>query len=958
LALLALLISPVETITAAGADKEEITTEAMPTVFISEIGWAGSSKSSLDEWLELANFGDREIDLSGWVIERAATGGASLTLPEGALIAPNKTYLVANYSAEHANSALASPPNYVNSGISLSNTSLRLVLKNTNQNTIDEAGDGSVPFYGGTSSNGTISMVRNWPIGNGALTDSWSAAEVSVGFDEGASDLGTPGNWEIPLLPNTNPEVAEDIKIIEDTELLIDGDEEATEDNGETLKKLDESTVIESESRQETIEEIDNEFEPSPTPPGAATPSPQVEGFDGETQLESVTDDVAPKETETVPTKEEDDNRKLISETVENSTAELAEGDKPEEGGSLQGAEEAEISPDPEVEETETTDSSSSTTVPIAVTEVVVAGYPYQTLLINEFVSDPISGEKEWVEIINPYNNVIPLTGWKISDASGKKAALPNVLLGMGQLAVAEFSSGTLNNDTDSIRLLDPTGNVIDEIVYGQGEIPTTSDPKSVARNEAGKFEITETPTKGFANTITVTVAETSEIEQTETQTTVSDSITATSTDDSVTEAQTETDSQTAETTVYEQSTLRLSELYPNTGGADSTDEFIEIENFGETAAELLGIILKDAAGGSWVFDTQRTLTAREFLVVKRTDFQFALNNSGSETVSLFAADNTLLDQIQYENAPKKFAFARDGELWRWTDIPTPNEPNKFPETVGGEDSELVQAKLDPLDSGRADQTEYVARVSIAEARSLEKNSRVIVEGIVSAAPGSLGNQIFYLTSGSAGIQIYKSDGNFPDSEVGDRIELSGTVSSSRGEPRIKITKNDAISVLENSLPLAVLETEAIGVESAGLLVRITGIVTEKSSAHYSIETELGIFDVKIKDVAGIKLTDLKPGDRVATTGIVGQTEDKLYVLPRSQDDIQKEEITETATTINSDSLTITGKAAAEKSKQTKALIIGGLTLLSLTIYAFSNRQRRNRKSYEKISQFSPAAAK
>ncbi|HCU32011.1 TPA: hypothetical protein DIC21_04740, partial [Candidatus Uhrbacteria bacterium] len=547
------------------------------------------------------------------------------------------------------------------------------------------------------------------------------------------------------------------------------------------------------------------------------------------------------------------------------------------------------------------------------------------------------------------------LAGWKISEGSGRKISFPSILLGWEQKAVVEFSTGALNNDTDTIRLLDPAGNIIDEVVYGKNNIPAASDPNSLAKNSAGEFVVTETPTKGEDNLITVTVKE--EIEETvaektsETEKTTSEETAETASAEEISEQ-----IETAETvSLTEPPTIRLSELYPNTDGADATDEFIELENYG-TTADLYGLTLKDAAGNSWTFNEHYELASGQIKIVTRNEFQFALNNSGSESVWLYAADNSLLDQTKYEDAPKKFSFARDGDNWRWTTIITPNEPNSFPETAELEDSSLVSEDLGELDNGRVTATKSPTRVSLAEARSLEKDSWVLVEGVVSAAPGTFSNQIFYLTAAGTGIQIYKSDANFPDLTIGDRVELSGITSTNRDEPRIKIGKDDTFSVLENSLTLAIYEPETIGLENAGLLVRLSGLITEKSSNALTIENDHGLVDVKIKDGTEIKITELKPGDRIMITGVVGQSEEKYFLLPRSQEDLEIEEDVETATTIaTADN---SGKAAAQKNKQSKALIVGSLAILGLIFYALRNRQRRNRKPYEKIRQLSPAPAR
>src|SRR3989338_10481337 len=120
-------------------------------VYLSEIAWAGSSLSTSDEWLELFNPLNEAIDLSGWSIEGAASSQGTLLIPSGSFIEPGQTFLVSNYSADNEKSTLNSLPNYVTSDISLSNSSLKLTLKDAQGIVVDLAGDGNSPFAGASS---------------------------------------------------------------------------------------------------------------------------------------------------------------------------------------------------------------------------------------------------------------------------------------------------------------------------------------------------------------------------------------------------------------------------------------------------------------------------------------------------------------------------------------------------------------------------------------------------------------------------------------------------------------------------------------------------------------------------------------------------------------------------------------------------------------------------------------
>ena len=1085
--------------TAKNAGAENTCQQTTPKIFFSEIAWAGSSKSTADEWLELTNLEIEAVDLSGWTISGAATSGGTLTLPNNSLILPNSVYLIANYSAENTSSALASPPDYVTTAVSLSNSNLGLILRNKDGCFIDQAGDGKAPFFGGTSTTGTISMFRFQPITDGTISSSWLAAESSFGFDSGTPDLGTPGVFDYNLViqnPIPTENNAEDqtsgqeneivsetsktetnqqlisepaIETVSETptnntqvvptenqtnlgniseeenslnnytgsgttevsetttsvgsEVTTSGADQTMETSGATMATetatLAETTILDNTTSTvaDVAEEITSVYTPK-TITKIATGQPAQENVVDSTAISTTISATADEESpdvqktmvstitdtkifdqDKITADEEsaggpkqvatdtDEENTTVSETATPTTT----ADEPtpltdDEVTPITSNEEVQVVINNETNSGQkTTSETSSTTTNIS--------YPLGTLLINEFVSDPIKGEKEWVEIVNPNNTVISLDDWEISESSGRKSALPNTTLRYNQVAVAEFSSGALNNDTDTITLLDPNGEIIDQIVYGTNSVPAANDPNSMAKDESGKFVVTTTPTKNSFNTIiplaeetaasngendsasdgqedAITVngdADSTAAAETSSNSTSTEETAAVLSEDSAltNETNRETTDSTRETTsaTEEKPNLRLSELYPNTGGADATDEFIEIENFGTTAIDLFGLKLEDAAKNSWVFPNHTTLEANRFLAISRTDYQFALNNSGSETVNLYSANGQLLDSIQYENAPKKFTFSRENDIWRWTNLLTSNEPNVFPETTAAENPTVVSGNSSNANTNdtevveRTATTKSPARVSLAEARAMARDNKVIVDGIVTAEPGTLGSQIFYITDGQTGIQIYKSDGNFPDLNIGDRVEISGTTSSNRSEPRIKIGSTDTITVLEENVPLAVVEAETIDESLAGNLVHLSGTIVEKSSGDLTVENTSGMAEVKIKDSTGIALTNFKPGDLVSATGLVGQTTDRFYLLPRSPDDLVKE-TTENNQTQATSPAESTGKQTMAQNNQRNAIIIGAAVIIGLVIYALRKKIVGLKKIYEKRDKLSLAPAR
>lgn len=113
----------------------------------------------------------------------------------------------------------------------------------------------------------------------------------------------------------------------------------------------------------------------------------------------------------------------------------------------------------------------------------------WASVVINEIVFAPPSGEPEWVELYNPLDRAVTLNGWKLGDASfreGKGITAESVLIGKGEFvvltkdtiglydvhpdlrgrAIGMTGFPSLNNAGDEIILRDNTDSVIDSVCY------------------------------------------------------------------------------------------------------------------------------------------------------------------------------------------------------------------------------------------------------------------------------------------------------------------------------------------------------------------------------------------------------------------------------------------------------------------------------------------------------------
>jgi len=120
-------------------------------------------------------------------------------------------------------------------------------------------------------------------------------------------------------------------------------------------------------------------------------------------------------------------------------------------------------------------------------------------VILNEFSPAP-EGNREWVEIYNPNSLTVDLTGWKIDDIP--KGSSPFKIPDKTKISSRGYKvfyfSSKLNNSGDTIRLINPSGEVIEKFSYGKVEKGVT-----FAKDSKGAWKTTTTPTPGKKNKIT-----------------------------------------------------------------------------------------------------------------------------------------------------------------------------------------------------------------------------------------------------------------------------------------------------------------------------------------------------------------------------------------------------------------------------------------------------------------------
>ncbi|PKN02833.1 signal peptidase I [Candidatus Dojkabacteria bacterium HGW-Dojkabacteria-1] len=166
------------------------------SVVLNEIMWMGSTISEKDEWIELRNMTDKEIDISGWRIEGAVAGSKGhLQIPNGYMIPANGYFLIANKYEEDRSTALNVSVDLRSTSINLNDDYLKngiLVLKDKNGNEIDKTGIGNI-WPSGLNEETKHSMQRHTSPEDGWYTCMDPICGSDIYWIVVGQNFGTPG---------------------------------------------------------------------------------------------------------------------------------------------------------------------------------------------------------------------------------------------------------------------------------------------------------------------------------------------------------------------------------------------------------------------------------------------------------------------------------------------------------------------------------------------------------------------------------------------------------------------------------------------------------------------------------------------------------------------------------------------------------------------------------------------
>lgn len=358
------------------------------------------------------------------------------------------------------------------------------------------------------------------------------------------------------------------------------------------------------------------------------------------------------------------------------------------------------------------------------------------------------------------------------------------------------------------------------------------------------------------------------------------------------------------------QPTIQISEIYPSPDTSKEEGEWIELYNYGNESIILSNWYFKERASSSnsdfsstkdYIFnDVQRIIGSGEYLVINESELSISLNNSGDK-IGIFDTFGDEIDTLTYNEVNKSNSVIRieDGdalsnEVFVTTSV-TQGNTNMRSQQEGEEKVEENSEVEEVVTEEKTENTvqEEVELITIASAKSLEKNEQVKIRGFVTVDLDTFGSDIFYIQDETSGIKIDLPSNAQLDLDLGIQVEIIGKISESSGEKKINVSEDNFVQTTANKKVQDPLEIELDDLlnESLGKLVRIEGNISRNFATSFDIQSNNVEYRISVLKATDIEIPDKSVGDAVQITGILTLDEDKYKILPRYQRDIEIESV-------------------------------------------------------------------
>lgn len=457
---------------------------ARAQVIISEIMWDGV------EYVELHNNTTDEIALENWKLTRQQQDGEEKTIyvfSEESPVGDGEFFLI-----EKNEEATTVPADIVASSLTLVNTGEIVRLYDNDGNVVDSAGD----FAG-------------WPAGKNTETGISMERVGSAWQDSGGSGGGRSGTPRAPNssgpVPANSPPTSQDNDQQYTTDIIINEflpNPIGADTTGEFIELYNPSNTSADISGWQ-LDDASGGSAPYTVPDGAAVGPKQYAVFWSEQTkiaLNNTGDEVRLL----------DPIGNVQASTSYSETVSEGQSYNWDKGGYVKsttatpGATNTITAPAESNEATSkaTKPKATATPTPAKTAGKQVAGSvraAAASVVIYRFLPDPVgSDDAEYIELKNIGTSPANILGYQLDDEDGgsRPYTIPdNTSIPAGETAVfsREDTGIALNNNGDTVRLLDPDGVVVDSYSYGkvaEGEIVEAAEANAVGNNaddEGGK---------------------------------------------------------------------------------------------------------------------------------------------------------------------------------------------------------------------------------------------------------------------------------------------------------------------------------------------------------------------------------------------------------------------------------------------------------------------------------------
>lgn len=157
---------------------------------------------------------------------------------------------------------------------------------------------------------------------------------------------------------------------------------------------------------------------------------------------------------------------------------------------------------------------------------------------------------------------------------------------------------------------------------------------------------------------------------------------------------------------------VAINEILPSPEGQDATEEWVELFNSGDAAAELADWQIADTKGSikTYTFPKNAQIPGQGFLILGRPQTKITLNND-SDGLQLICK-GAIVDFVEYVKAPEGQSFNKTDSGWVWSKSLTPGSKNiiSAPEkekTGLKTDAQTKTEKSSPVGVGKEDLSSF-----------------------------------------------------------------------------------------------------------------------------------------------------------------------------------------------------------------------------------------------------------